>query len=293
MPTHRLWRNAFPIIVVLMLPLVVLLVMHLSLAPVPTQAAQIANGDDIYLRALASAGLNTAKTGPIRVRGGMDWGATGAAQRLGGGTPGPGSGPTGSSLGRTERQTLTYLLCGGAFCLSVLILVVAVILLARSRRRRGAVPPPGGGVVSPAPHIPTGGIASPAARAPSGEATGTATRVAATEDTRVGPAIFIPPARLVPRLVVAQGNAKPPSLNLTSDSLTIGRHPACEMVIEDQYVSRQHARLDRQGSVWMIVDLNSTSGTYVNRMRVTRRPLRPGDQIRIGRTVLVFQQGLP
>ncbi|MBU0490489.1 MAG: FHA domain-containing protein, partial [Chloroflexi bacterium] len=53
----------------------------------------------------------------------------------------------------------------------------------------------------------------------------------------------------------------------------------------------QHARLDWAGHAWVIRDLNSRNGTYVNGARVTSQPVRPGDQIVVGQTVLVFQAG--
>jgi pSer/pThr/pTyr-binding forkhead associated (FHA) protein len=47
--------------------------------------------------------------------------------------------------------------------------------------------------------------------------------------------------------------------------------------------------VDFENGAWVITDLNSRNGTFVNGVRITRQYLRPGDQIQIGQTVIVFQ----
>jgi len=56
----------------------------------------------------------------------------------------------------------------------------------------------------------------------------------------------------------------------------------------DVHVSHRHARLDDQGGQWVITDLGSTNGTYVNEQRVSRQVLQAGDEIRLGGTSLRF-----
>lgn len=72
-------------------------------------------------------------------------------------------------------------------------------------------------------------------------------------------------------------------------SATIGRRPACDVVLRDDSVSGQHARLSYRQHAWQIEDLGSTNGTYVNGHRL-RRPatLAAGDVIRIGMAVWRF-----
>jgi pSer/pThr/pTyr-binding forkhead associated (FHA) protein len=69
----------------------------------------------------------------------------------------------------------------------------------------------------------------------------------------------------------------------------IGRSPAVEVALGDEYASAEHARLVLRGGTWQIEDLGSTNGTFINghRLRRTQR-LYPGDTLQIGRTILRF-----
>src|SRR3546814_5996024 len=60
--------------------------------------------------------------------------------------------------------------------------------------------------------------------------------------------------------------------------------------LQDSTISRRHAEMTPEGDGrWYLRDLNSANGTFVNGVRVNdRRPLRAGDQIRTGSTLLVF-----
>ncbi|MBV9819562.1 MAG: FHA domain-containing protein [Solirubrobacterales bacterium] len=64
--------------------------------------------------------------------------------------------------------------------------------------------------------------------------------------------------------------------------LLVGRHPACDVVLHDPTVSRRHARLRFRDGHWVLQDLDSTNGSRVNRRRVVRCRLEPGDQVRLG-----------
>lgn len=64
--------------------------------------------------------------------------------------------------------------------------------------------------------------------------------------------------------------------------LLIGRDQACDVVLADSSVSRQHARLVFRDAKWIIHDLRSTNGTVVNGTRVGRAELRPGDSLVLG-----------
>jgi predicted component of type VI protein secretion system len=79
-------------------------------------------------------------------------------------------------------------------------------------------------------------------------------------------------------------------VNLGAERVTIGRAETNPVVVStDPELSRLHAVLEPVGSGWCIRDLASSNGTFVNGERVwTDRPLRHGDEIRLGRTRLVF-----
>lgn len=73
------------------------------------------------------------------------------------------------------------------------------------------------------------------------------------------------------------------------ERVTVGRAVGNDVVLVDDEASRWHAVFERLGPLWYIRDLSSRNGTSVNGQRVgTERRLRPGDDIRIGQTSLVF-----
>ena len=69
----------------------------------------------------------------------------------------------------------------------------------------------------------------------------------------------------------------------------IGRTSECDFcLVDDERVSRLHARLDWDGENWIVVDLGSTNGTQVNGENVSERRLQPGDVVEIGDTKLRY-----
>lgn len=74
-------------------------------------------------------------------------------------------------------------------------------------------------------------------------------------------------------------------------SLLIGRTPEADLVLDDDYLSSEHATIttDANGDVWLD-DLGSTNGTYVNEQRIAdRTPLSTADTLRIGRSVMKLE----
>ena len=70
----------------------------------------------------------------------------------------------------------------------------------------------------------------------------------------------------------------------------IGRSKTSDISLpDDKKVSRNHARLERDGDRWIIVDLSSTNGTFVNGEQVDQKKLASGDEVRIGGTTLIFR----
>jgi hypothetical protein len=76
--------------------------------------------------------------------------------------------------------------------------------------------------------------------------------------------------------------------------IRIGRAPGMDIRIDDVSVSRQQAELRHEGGAWLVRDIGSSNGTFVNGERLTGdRPLRPGDEISVGDYSLFFERGLP
>ena len=88
-------------------------------------------------------------------------------------------------------------------------------------------------------------------------------------------------------MIVAPPQAKGPVFSLGAE-LTIGRAPGCAVSLaSDNFVSHVHARLFLQDHEYWVEDLGSTNGTLVNGRKVTGAvPLRRGDRLQVGRTVL-------
>jgi pSer/pThr/pTyr-binding forkhead associated (FHA) protein len=82
---------------------------------------------------------------------------------------------------------------------------------------------------------------------------------------------------------------------LETGRLTLGADPANDLALPaDPTLSRLHAALERYGAGWCVRDLDSRNGTFVNGQRVWReRPLRPGDELRVGATRLVYRSDEP
>jgi len=92
------------------------------------------------------------------------------------------------------------------------------------------------------------------------------------------------------RLLVKEGPLAGSEFALTEEQIRIGRAPDSDIAISDAEVSRQHAAIIQQEGAYVIKDLGSTNGTFVNGQRVvTLTPLNHGDQIELGEAiVLVF-----
>ncbi|MGI8574190.1 MAG: FHA domain-containing protein FhaB/FipA [Egibacteraceae bacterium] len=95
-------------------------------------------------------------------------------------------------------------------------------------------------------------------------------------------------ARSSPReIVVHKPDGKPRVLTLDHGELIFGRAETAAVVLSDPYVSDHHARIYRDGDDWMVADLGSTNGTFLNQHKVgAPTALSAGDQLGIGRTVV-------
>lgn len=115
----------------------------------------------------------------------------------------------------------------------------------------------------------------------------------------VTPVPIIPSPSFAAQLVVSTGQAIPLSGKTT---YLIGREDPVSGIFPDvdttsndgdaAGVSRRHAQIVQQGAQWLLEDLNSVNGTFVNNQKLApngRQPLNPGDQIRLGKWVATFQ----
>jgi len=89
------------------------------------------------------------------------------------------------------------------------------------------------------------------------------------------------------QLVVTAGQLAGTRITLGDQHITIGRAEDSTLVITDDYASARHARLVPRDDQWLLEDLGSTNGTYLDRAKVTGpTPVPLGVPIRIGRTAL-------
>lgn len=76
---------------------------------------------------------------------------------------------------------------------------------------------------------------------------------------------------------------------LPSQTAVIGRAVECDVVIASKSVSREHTRLRRDGRHWLVEDLGSTNGTYLNGERILNSlTLRDGDSLKVGDVAFIF-----
>ncbi len=100
-------------------------------------------------------------------------------------------------------------------------------------------------------------------------------------------------APLAPPLPTAQLTVEPggqPFL-LRNERTVIGRVSTCDVVLQDHLVSRQHAEILRESFGYVVRDIGSSNGTFVNGQRLSTgeaRPLRDGDTLRLGACTLQF-----
>ena len=99
------------------------------------------------------------------------------------------------------------------------------------------------------------------------------------------PELSPPPARKAPSapsLTLIMVGRDP--YRVPGDTMVIGRGKHCDFVIESNRVSREHARLSRDGNEWTLEDLNSSNGTFfgTSKEKVTRRKIKDGDEFTFG-----------
>ncbi len=92
-------------------------------------------------------------------------------------------------------------------------------------------------------------------------------------------------------LVVKRGPNAGSRFLLDQAMTSAGRHPDSDIFLDDVTVSRRHAEFRQEGSEFVVVDVGSLNGTYVNREPVDSAELANGDEVQIGKFRLMFLTG--
>lgn len=92
-----------------------------------------------------------------------------------------------------------------------------------------------------------------------------------------------------PALVVRAGGGRAgESFEAEGPRTLIGRSPECDVFLDDVTVSRRHAEIVREGGAYVIRDLGSLNGTFVNRHRIESSALADDDEVQIGKYRMTF-----
>ena len=92
----------------------------------------------------------------------------------------------------------------------------------------------------------------------------------------------------MPSLFVIQGRDQGQRYTLDEPIISIGRVGGNAVQVNDTEVSRKHAILELSGEEYVLRDLNSSNGSFINGKRVKEQRLLSGDQIQFGRTLLLY-----
>lgn len=92
----------------------------------------------------------------------------------------------------------------------------------------------------------------------------------------------------IPRVKVLSGGLAGREFSLTKEKCVIGRNPASDIVIEEQHVSRKHAVIVRKSSEYVLCDLMSTNGVFMNNLKLDKSVLKNGDLFQIGSCIFQF-----
>ena len=89
-------------------------------------------------------------------------------------------------------------------------------------------------------------------------------------------------------LVPLKGSQRGELYTLAPRSI-VGTDPTCQVVLNDSYMSSQHAEIKAEGGVWILRDMGSTNGTYVNDKRVDQHELVDNDFVKFGQSLVKFK----
>jgi pSer/pThr/pTyr-binding forkhead associated (FHA) protein len=92
-------------------------------------------------------------------------------------------------------------------------------------------------------------------------------------------------------LLVVRSGAQSGNRYVVDGLTTIGRHPESSICLDDVTVSRRHAQVVLDNGRYVVRDLGSLNGTYVNQIRIDELALEQGDELQIGKYRMVFFNG--
>ena len=92
-------------------------------------------------------------------------------------------------------------------------------------------------------------------------------------------------------LLIVRSGAQSGSRYVLGQLITVGRHPESNICLDDVTVSRRHAQIEQVNGNYVVRDLGSLNGTYVNQMRIDELALEQGDELQIGKYRMVFFNG--
>jgi len=98
----------------------------------------------------------------------------------------------------------------------------------------------------------------------------------------------VPPLGKVAGLVVVYGDELGKIYKPNTNSALIGRSSECDIRVDQESISRNHAKIVNTGKAVLVRDLGSTNGTYVNDLPIEEHVLHDGDHIKLGRTIFKF-----
>ena len=97
----------------------------------------------------------------------------------------------------------------------------------------------------------------------------------------------------MPKLLLKFNAAVIKEIPFDKDSLTVGRKPDNDIVIDNPAISGHHCRISVQGGTYFVEDLESTNGTFVNEKRIKKSGLHDNDVVGLAKHALVFLEDAP
>lgn len=88
------------------------------------------------------------------------------------------------------------------------------------------------------------------------------------------------------RIIVKFNNTVLKEIKIDQDVIVIGRDPGNDIQVDNMAVSREHARIIKEQNYYLIEDLKSTNGTFVNGKKINKKFLTKDDEISIGKHIL-------